>query len=358
MHMADALLSPAVAVTMYAASAAAAGVSLVQLRREELAAPETAKKKLPTMAVMSALVFAGQMINYTIPGTGSSGHLCGGMLLSAMLGPWAGFLSMIVILAIQALFFADGGLLALGANVWNMAFYGCFVGYFLIYRPLMRGNLSAGKARLRLTLASVLGCVATLQLGAFSVVLETTASGISALPFAQFVELMLPIHLAIGVVEGLATAAIVIFISKAQPSLLRPADLETGPVKKASFTVLGIFAVAALLCGAALSWFASAYPDGLEWSVAGVTGSEETSLAEPSSLHRSLESVQASTAIMPDYALPAAEETASSGETERASSIVNPETSLAGVLGSVIIAALVFAAGFLFGRKPHSHCPR
>ena len=182
MHMADALLSPAVAVTMYAASAAAAGVSLVQLRREELAAPETAKKKLPTMAVMSALVFAGQMINYTIPGTGSSGHLCGGMLLSAMLGPWAGFLSMIVILAIQALFFADGGLLALGANVWNMAFYGCFVGYFLIYRPLMRGNLSAGKARLRLTLASVLGCVATLQLGAFSVVLETTLSGITAYP--------------------------------------------------------------------------------------------------------------------------------------------------------------------------------
>lgn len=86
MHMADALLSPAVAVTMYAASAAAAGVSLVQLRREELATPETAKKKLPTMAVMSALVFAGQMINYTIPGTGSSGHLCGGMLLSAIWG--------------------------------------------------------------------------------------------------------------------------------------------------------------------------------------------------------------------------------------------------------------------------------
>lgn len=91
MHMADALVSPAVAVTMYAASAAAAGVSLVQLHKEETAAPELAKKKLPTMAVMSALVFAGQMINYTIPGTGSSGHLCGGMLLSAILGPWAGF---------------------------------------------------------------------------------------------------------------------------------------------------------------------------------------------------------------------------------------------------------------------------
>ena len=152
MHMADALVSPAVAVTMYAASAAAAGVSLVQFHKEEAAAPELAKKKLPTMAVMSALVFAGQMINYTIPGTGSSGHLCGGMLLSAILGPWAGFLSMIVILAIQALFFADGGLLALGANVWNMAFYGCFVGYFLIYRPLMQGRLLAGKGRTKLVL--------------------------------------------------------------------------------------------------------------------------------------------------------------------------------------------------------------
>ena len=186
MHMADALVSPAVAVTMYAASAAAAGVSLVQLHKEETAAPELAKKKLPTMAVMSALVFAGQMINYTIPGTGSSGHLCGGMLLSAILGPWAGFLSMIMILAIQALFFADGGLLALGANVWNMAFYGCFVGYFLIYRPLMQGKLLSGKGRTKLVLASVLGCVVTLQLGALSVVVETSLSGITALPFGAF----------------------------------------------------------------------------------------------------------------------------------------------------------------------------
>lgn len=151
---------------------------------------------------------------------------------------------------------------------------------------------------------------------------------------------MLPIHLAIGAVEGLATAAVVIFISKAQPSLLRPADLETGTVKKASWTVLGIFAVAALLCGAALSWFASAYPDGLEWSVAGVTGSEETRLAEPSPLHRNLETVQEATAIMPDYAFPA-DDGANTAETEASSSIVNPETSMAGVLGSAIIAALI-----------------
>ena len=143
--------------------------------------------------------------NYTIPGTGSSGHLCGGLLLTSVLGPWAGFLSMIVILTIQCLFFADGGLLALGANVWNMAFYGCFVGYFLIYRPLMRSRCFARRGeraanRLKITLASVLGCVLTLQLGAFSVVLETTLSGITDLPFGAFCAIMQPIHLAIGLI--------------------------------------------------------------------------------------------------------------------------------------------------------------
>ena len=115
MHMADALLSPAVAATMYVASGTAAAISIKRLKEDN------DPQKLPTMAVASALVFAGQMINYTIPGTGSSGHICGGMLLSALLGPEAGFLSMVVVLTIQCLFFADGGLMALGANIWNMA---------------------------------------------------------------------------------------------------------------------------------------------------------------------------------------------------------------------------------------------
>ena len=337
MHMADALLSPAVAVTMYAASAAAAGVSLVQLRREELAAPETAKKKLPTMAVMSALVFAGQMINYTIPGTGSSGHLCGGMLLSAMLGPWAGFLSMIVILAIQALFFADGGLLALGANVWNMAFYGCFVGYFLIYRPLMRGNLSAGKARLRLTLASVLGCVATLQLGAFSVVLETTLSGITALPLGAFAVLMQPIHLAIGLVEGLITAAVLLFLYEARPELLRDVRMSGETTGKASFKgTIAVIAIAAVLVGGGLSLLASGNPDGLEWSLfgnsdAGYTqnmGLDEDSYGVQSSAADKAGTVQEKTAFLPDYSFAGSDSAAG--------------TSVSGIAGAAIVAAAVF----------------
>ena len=329
MHMADALLSPAVAVTMYAASAAAAGVSLVQLRREELAAPETAKKKLPTMAVMSALVFAGQMINYTIPGTGSSGHLCGGMLLSAMLGPWAGFLSMIVILAIQALFFADGGLLALGANVWNMAFYGCFVGYFLIYRPLMRGNLSAGKARLRLTLASVLGCVATLQLGAFAV-------------------LMQPIHLAIGLVEGLITAAVLLFVYQTRPELLQDAAGSGAKNRCSRKAALAILAAAALVIGGGLSLLASSSPDGLEWSLFGNEeagysanmGLDEEQYGTQSAAAEKAAAVQEKTSFLPDYGF--ADSDSAAG------------TSVSGLVGCVIVAGLaglICLAGSLARKK-------
>ena len=333
MHMADALVSPAVAVTMYAASAAAAGVSLVQLHKEEAAAPELAKKKLPTMAVMSALVFAGQMINYTIPGTGSSGHLCGGMLLSAILGPWAGFLSMIVILAIQALFFADGGLLALGANVWNMAFYGCFVGYFLIYRPLMQGRLLAGKGRTKLVLASVLGCVVTLQLGAFSVVVETSLSGITALPFGTFAALMQPIHLAIGLVEGGITAAVLLFVYQTRPELLQCAS--AGAKNRCSRrATLAILAAAALVIGGGLSLLASSNPDGLEWSMFGNEeagysanmGLDEEAYGAESAAAEKAAAVQEKTSLLPDYNFAGSDSAAG--------------TSVSGLVGCALVAAL------------------
>ena len=329
MHMADALVSPAVAVTMYAASAAAAGVSLVQLHKEEAAAPELAKKKLPTMAVMSALVFAGQMINYTIPGTGSSGHLCGGMLLSAILGPWAGFLSMIVILAIQALFFADGGLLALGANVWNMAFYGCFVGYFLIYRPLMQGKLLSGKGRTKLVLASVLGCVVTLQLGALSVVVETSLSGITALPFGAFAALMQPIHLAIGLVEGGITAAVLLFVYQTRPELLQCASASGAKNRCSRRATLAILAAAALVIGGGLSLLASSNPDGLEWSLAGYSanmGLDEEAYGAESAAAEKAAAVQEKTSLLPDYNFAGSDSAAG--------------TSVSGLVGCALVAAL------------------
>ena len=207
MHMADALIAPAVAGTMYAASTIAAGYSIKRMKEDD------ELKKIPVMGVMGAFIFATQMLNFTIPGTGSSGHLCGGMLASALLGPFAGLLTMIGVLLVQCLLFADGGLLALGCNIWNMAFYGCFVGALLIWRPMMKKGATRGK----ILAASVLGSVITLQMGAFSVSIETLLSGITELPFSVFVATMQPIHLAIGFVEGLITAAVLIFVNEARP---------------------------------------------------------------------------------------------------------------------------------------------
>ena len=107
MHMSDALLSPSVAFAMCAASGAAIAWSVAKIKKEELS-----EKKLPIMAVAGAFVFAAQMINFTIPATGSSGHIGGGILLAALLGGAPALLTISAVLVIQCLFFADGGLLA------------------------------------------------------------------------------------------------------------------------------------------------------------------------------------------------------------------------------------------------------
>ena len=256
MHMADALVAPGVAGAMYVCAAGAAAYSVKKVRLE------SDPKKIPVMGIMGAFVFATQMINFTIPGTGSSGHLCGGMLLSALLGPFAGFLTMIGVLVIQCLLFADGGLLALGCNIWNMAFYGCFVGALLIWKPIMKKGMNRGK----IILASILGCVITLQMGAFSVTVETMASKITALPFGTFVVTMQPIHLAIGTVEGLITAAVLLFVYEARPELLYGAEERNSKAEKARLSfkkTIVILAAASLLIGGGLSLAASSNPDGL-----------------------------------------------------------------------------------------------
>ena len=344
--MADALLAPAVAATMYVASGAAAGYSINRVRKDE------DSSKLPVMAVTSALVFAGQMINYTIPGTGSSGHMCGGMMLSALLGPEAGFLSMIVILAIQCLFFADGGLMALGANCWNMAFYGCFVGYYLIWRPIMKGQQAGeirSKTRGRIIAASLLGCVISLQLGAFSVVLETSLSGITELPFGAFVALMQPIHLAIGLVEGLITSAVLIFVYESRPELLKAVRSEgSGEAKRSLKSVVAILAIVALAVGGGLSLLASSNPDGLEWALFGNSesgyssnmGLDEESFGVDSSAAEKAGEIQEKTSLLPDY-------TFKSGD-----SAVG--TSFSGIVGSAVVAGfavLICVAGGFFRRK-------
>jgi cobalt/nickel transport system permease protein len=323
MHMADALVAPAVAGTMYVCSAAAAAYSIKKVRLENN------PKKIPVMGIMGAFVFATQMINFTIPGTGSSGHLCGGMLLSALLGPYAGFLTMIGVLLVQCLLFADGGILSFGCNMWNMAFYGCFIGALLIWKPMMKNGFSRGK----IIAASILGCVITLQFGAFSVTLETLASGITSLPFTTFVAAMQPIHLAIGFVEGLITAAVLVFVYEARPELLFGGPEAKEEKSRFSFKgTMGILAGVAVVIAGALSLFASSNPDGLEWSLQKLTGSTE--LEASGGIYDAVASIQSATSLLPDYSFKGSESALG--------------TSFSGVIGAIVVALLCVAVCYAF----------
>ena len=318
MHMADALLNPAVGGVMCAVSAGAIGYSVAKMKGDR-----QAEKKLPLMAVAGAFVFAAQMINFTIPGTGSSGHVGGGILLSALLGGPAAMLTISVVLMIQCLFFADGGLLALGCNILNMGVIPCLLIYPLLFKGIFGKKTGTG----RLMAASIVSVVAGLQLGAFGVVLETTASGIAELPFGTFVLLMQPIHLAIGLVEGIVTGGILTFVWKSRPELLDSVqESAVGvPVKK---TVV-ILAAAALLVAGGLSLAASGLPDGLEWAMEKTAGTAELEAEGP--VMNAAAEIQAQTALMADYAAPVDSEAAS--------------TSIAGVVGSVMTFLLAGAVG-------------
>jgi cobalt/nickel transport system permease protein len=323
--MSDALLSPTVGITFWAGSLGAIAYSAKKLREN------LDDRLIPLMGVLGAFIFAGQMVNFTIPGTGSSGHIGGGMLLSILLGPYAAFLVIASVLTIQSLFFADGGLLALGSNIWNLGIYPCFIAYPFIYRTIVMKN----KTPRRIVIASVLSVIVALELGAFSVVSQTKFSGITELPFGAFVILMLTIHLPIGVVEGFITAGIVNYVKTIRPDIVEDAAgihaYSSGHSIKKIVIVVAIFTI---LTGGIFSWFASSYPDGLEWAVERIYGkSELPEKTDP--ITERIARIQKKTVVMPDYNLPAKDNEFRSGA----------GTSISGLLGSILVLILVLLVG-------------
>jgi len=241
MHMSDSLLSPAIGTAMCALSFAANVYAVKKIKEDGFCA-----EKIPLIVATGAFVFAAQMLNFTIPATGSSGHIIGGILLASIIGNFSALLAISAVLIVQCLFFADGGLLALGCNIFNMGLIPCLLIYPLVFKPIVKNGITLKS----ITLASIASAVASLQIGAFCVVLETQLSGVTALPFSTFLSLMQPIHFAIGIAEGIITAAILCFVHLYQPR-----------------RTVATFALAAVFAGCILSPLASTYPDGLEWSI-------------------------------------------------------------------------------------------
>ncbi len=340
MHMADALISPAVGATMWAASAGLIGYCSKKLKEK------TEERLIPLMGVLGAFIFAAQMINFTIPATGSSGHLGGGIILAILLGPYAGFLTISSVLIIQALFFADGGLLALGCNIFNLGFFPCFIAYPFVYKKIAGKNLTKAKV----ISASVISAVIGLQLGALCVVLQTFFSGVSELALNTFLMVMLPIHLAIGLVEGAVTAGTVLFVLKARPEILKKADFAQAGDISIKNVIIKI-GCAAVFIGAVLSWFASSNPDGLEWAMFKTAGIEEM---EPpkKNIYSSLSDVQTKTAFLPDYGF----KTENSPKTEAEENnpawpAVDAGTSVSGIIGGFLTLLIACLIGFLLKRR-------
>jgi cobalt/nickel transport system permease protein len=330
MHMGDAIISPLVGGMFWAVSGSLIGYSAKKITEER------DMVKTPLMGVLGAFVFAAQMINFTIPGTGSSGHLGGGLLLAALLGPHRAFITMTSVLIIQCLFFADGGLLALGCNMFNLAFIPAFIAYPFLFARISDGSTEPG----RLGAGSMIAALAALLMGSFSVVLQTLLSGITELPFGTFALFMLPVHLAIGIGEGLITWGVLAFVVRTEPALLVTTSKAAYPRFTAAF-----FTIAALLAGGVLSWFASPQPDGLEWSVAKVTGTSEISTAsEP--VHEMLAALQQQISFLPDYGFQPALK-----PSPVPCSPVNPDTSLSGIIGSLSVLAAAGGIGLVLARK-------
>jgi cobalt/nickel transport system permease protein len=247
MHIPDGFLSVLVSVVMWIASVIVIAVAIRKLNSS------LSEKDIPLMGVMAAAIFAGQMLNFTVVG-GTSGHLLGAALATILLGPWAAVIVMTTVVGTQALIFQDGGLLALGTNIFNMAIIGVFVSYGVdqILRRWLGEDLKSVMIRGFATAWS------SIFIASLAAALELAISGTSPANIA--VPAMAGIHALIGIGEGLITLGALSFIFAARRDLLKAGNAGTKSQKGLLFGGLGIAVLLAIL-----SPLASAYPDGLEW---------------------------------------------------------------------------------------------
>ncbi len=306
LHIPDGFLNVPVALIWWVLTAT---IVALAVQRSSNALHE---RQVPLMGVMAAFIFAAQMLNFPVLG-GTSGHLLGGALAALLLGPWAGILVMTCVVGLQALLFQDGGLLAMGANIFNMGIATALIGYGL-GAPLLR--LFGGKPWGLALVGFVTGWV-SVMLGAALTALQLVLSGV---PAAVVFPAMLFVHTFIGIGEGLITLAALSFVVSTRPDLvttltgyLDPATANR-PVNRRAVALVTTVGLVIALAAALLSPLASSDPDGLE------------RVAED---HGFLERAQdAPFTLLPDYTIPGLEG--------------NVSTILAGIVGLLIVFALVY----------------
>ena len=306
LHIPDGFLSVTVSAICWAI--AIAGVALALWRSREA----LGQRQVPLMGVLAAFIFAAQMLNFTVAG-GTSGHLVGGALAAILLGPWAAILTMTTVVAVQALLFQDGGLLALGANVTNMAVVTSLVAYG-VYRGV---QLLAGGRRWGVLGGSFASAWASVAISAVAASAQLAFSGTS--PIGIALPAMALVHALIGLGEGLITAAALGLVTAVRPDLV---EARRAPVAGGLGWVGAGLAVALLLT--LISPLASPYPDGLE-RVAERLGFVDTAQDAPFE-------------VAPDYTIPGVSNEALS-------------TIAAGVAGTIIVFGIAVALAAVFRRR-------
>ena len=210
MHIPDGFIGPGVSA---AAGLTAVGGFGLALRK---ARDYLSDRLVPLAALVAAFVFAAQMINFPIL-PGMSGHLLGGVLAAVLVGPWAGYIVVSLVLIVQALLFADGGLSALGLNIVNMSLIGAFGGY-LIYRALFRLGASRPSS---VPLLAGLSAAVSVPLAALGFVLEFAIGGtVNSISIGAVLWAMLGTHFLIGIGEGLITYLVVGAVMRSRPDLV------------------------------------------------------------------------------------------------------------------------------------------
>jgi cobalt/nickel transport system permease protein len=310
MHIPDGFISGPVLVVCWIISLIVIAHAFIRVKRD------MDERKVPLMGVVAAAIFAGQMLNFPVAG-GTSGHLLGAALAMILLGPWAAVLVMTIVVSAQALIFQDGGVVALGANLFNMAVIGVFVSY-TVYRAVQR--FSRG-ARWGLFVGGFLAAWTSIFIAALAAALELAFSGTSPANIA--VPAMALVHSVIGLGEGLITVGALAFVSAVRPDLVR-----TTEQKQIGGKVVWIAGLLIAIALAVASPLASTHPDGLEY-VAAQQGFLNKAQAAP--YH-----------VIPDYAMPG---------------IVNKSTAtiVAGIVGVIIV--FLVAVGVAYLRRNRAAAP-
>lgn len=248
MHIPEGMLSlPVTAVAgLVSFTTLAYAVSWVRRHLDE--------RKVVLMAVLGALIFALQMLNFPIQ-AGTSGHFAGGALAGILLGPWPAVLVMTTVLGVQAFLFADGGIIALGANILNLGILAPLVGY-----GVHRLAVAFAATRGGHLVGAFLGAWLSILLAALAVAGELGLSGTAHPQLAALA--MGGTHALIGIGEGLVTAALIAYLLQVRPDLVDAADqtAQRSSLRGVTLTLAGIALIAA-----AFSFLASSAPDGLEW---------------------------------------------------------------------------------------------